>query len=164
VSISGHKKTKLDMKKTLFSLIAFCLCFSLFAQNKQSNEKKTDENKPVFLTKETFKQKVLNYQAGDNEWNYLGDKPCLIDFYASWCGPCRMLSPHLDEMSKKFAGQIYIYKIDTQSEKELAALFRIASIPSLLFVPVGDKQPVLLRGYRDAQQLENEINKYLFQK
>jgi thioredoxin len=146
------------MKKILFSAIIFCVCFALNAQNK------TDKHEIEFLTMETFKQKIVNLKAGNNEWNYIGDKPCLIDFYASWCGPCRMLSPHLDEMVKKFEGQIYIYKIDTQKERELASLFHINSIPTLLYVPMGGKQPVLQRGYRNAQQLENEINQYLLQK
>ena len=147
------------MKKVVFSLAILCITVALSAQNQQDNE----QNKPVSLTQETFKQKVLNYKQGNNEWNYLGDKPCVIDFWASWCGPCRMLAPHLDEMAQKFAGQIYIYKVDTQKERELAALFQVTSIPSLLFVPVSG-QPIMLRGYRNAQQLENEINTYLLQK
>jgi len=147
------------MKRTLFSLAILCFTFALSAQNQQDSE----QNKPISLTAETFKQKVLNYKAGNNEWNYLGDKPCLIDFWASWCGPCRMLAPHLDEMAQKFAGQIYIYKVDVQKEKELQALFQANSIPSLLFVPMNS-QPIMLRGYRNAQQLESEINKYLLGK
>jgi len=147
------------MKRVLFSLAIICITFALSAQNQQDNE----QNKPINLNVELFKQRVLNYQPGNNEWNYLGDKPCLIDFWAAWCGPCRMLGPHIDEMAEKFAGQVYIYKIDTTKERELAALFQVSSIPSLLFIPVGG-QPIMLRGYRNAQQLESEIRQYLLQK
>ena len=147
------------MKRALFSLAIFSFAIALSAQNQQDTQ-----DKPISLTAETFKQRVLNYKPGNNEWHYLGDKPCLIDFWASWCGPCRMLAPHLEEMAKKFAGQIYIYKIDTQAERELAQLFQISSIPTLLFVPADGSMPTLERGYRNAQQLEEMINKYLFKK
>ena len=142
------------MKKVFLSLAVLCVAFALSAQ---------EQGSPISLTQETFKQKVMNYKPGNNEWNYLGDKPCIIDFWASWCGPCRMLAPHIESVAKKFAGQIYVYKVDTQRENELAALFQITSIPSLLFVPMSGT-PIMLRGYRDASQLEMEINKYLLQK
>lgn len=97
-----------------------------------------------FLTQETFKDKVFNYEE-NKEWKYEGDKPCLIDFYADWCGPCKMVAPILEELAKEYDGKLNIYKIDTESERELAGMFGIQSIPSLLFVP-KDGQPQMAMG------------------
>ncbi|MBW6460197.1 MAG: thioredoxin [Bacteroidales bacterium] len=88
------------------------------------------------LTKETFIEKVFDYE-NNKEWNFKGELPCLIDFYADWCGPCKMVAPILEELSEEYKGKINIYKIDTESEQELAAIFGVRSIPSLLFCPVG---------------------------
>lgn len=97
-----------------------------------------------FLTQETFKDKVFNYEA-NREWKYEGDKPCLIDFYADWCGPCKMVAPVLEELATEYDGKLNIYKIDTEKERELAGMFGIQSIPSLLFVPVTG-QPQMAMG------------------
>lgn len=86
------------------------------------------------LTTEEFKEKVFNYEQ-NQEWKYQGDKPCIIDFYADWCAPCRMVAPILEELAKEYEGKIDIYKVDTEAEQELAAVFGIRSIPSLLFIP-----------------------------
>ncbi len=91
-----------------------------------------------FLTKETFKSKIFDYE-NKTEWDFAGENPVVIDFYADWCGPCKMLSPIMEELSKEYAGKVDIYKIDTEAEQELAAVFGIRSIPSVLFVPKNDK-------------------------
>lgn len=96
------------------------------------------------LTKETFISKVFNYEQ-NKEWKFEGDKPCLIDFYADWCGPCKMVAPVLEELSNEYEGKLDIYKVDTEAEQELAAVFGIKSIPSLLFVPV-EGQPQMAMG------------------
>jgi thioredoxin len=90
------------------------------------------------LTKETFLKKVFDYE-NNSEWNFQGDKPCIIDFYADWCGPCRMVAPIMEELSSEYSGKVDIYKINTEAEQELAAIFGIRSIPSVLFVPQNDK-------------------------
>lgn len=97
-----------------------------------------------FLTKETFKEKVFDYET-DKEWQFKGSLPCIIDFYADWCGPCKMVAPVLEELAKEYEGKINIYKIDTESEQELAAVFGIRSIPSLLFCPLNE-QPQMAQG------------------
>lgn len=91
-----------------------------------------------FLTKQEFIDNIFDYE-NKQEWEFAGDKPAVIDFYADWCGPCRMLSPIMDELSKEYEGKIDIYKIDTEKEQELAAAFGIRSIPSVLFIPLNDK-------------------------
>ncbi|HDP75654.1 MAG TPA: thioredoxin [Bacteroidales bacterium] len=96
------------------------------------------------LTAETFKQKVFNYEK-NNEWKFEGDKPAIIDFYADWCSPCKMVAPILEELAKEYEGKLNIYKVDTEAEQELAAVFGIRSIPSLLFIPLND-QPQMAMG------------------
>jgi thioredoxin len=91
-----------------------------------------------FLTKETFLTKVFDFE-NNTDWKFAGNKPCVIDFYADWCGPCKMVAPIMDELSKEYAGKVDIYKIDTEEQQELAAAFGIRSIPSVLFVPMNDK-------------------------
>jgi thioredoxin 1 len=96
------------------------------------------------LTKETFQSKVFNYELS-KDWKFEGDKPCIIDFYADWCGPCKMVAPILDELSTEFDGRMNIYKVNTEEEQELASVFGIRSIPSLLFIP-KDGQPQMAMG------------------
>jgi thioredoxin 1 len=88
------------------------------------------------LTKDTFLTKVFDYE-NNKEWKFQGELPCLIDFYADWCGPCKMVAPILEELAEEYKGKINIYKVDTEEEQELAGVFGIRSIPSLLFCPVG---------------------------
>jgi thioredoxin len=96
------------------------------------------------LTKDTFMNKVFDYEK-NKEWNYAGELPCLIDFYADWCGPCKMVAPILEELAEEYKGKINIYKVDTEEEQELAGVFGIRSIPSLLFCP-KDGQPQMAMG------------------
>mgnify|MGYP006267373263 FL=1 len=90
------------------------------------------------LTKDDFLNKVFNYE-NNQEWKFEGDKPAIIDFYADWCGPCKMVAPVLEELSEEYSEKLDIYKIDTDAEQELAQVFGIQSIPSMLFIPMGDK-------------------------
>lgn len=87
------------------------------------------------LTLETFKSKIFDFE-NNREWKYNGTRPAVIDFYADWCAPCRMVAPILEELAKEYHGKVDIYKINTEQERELAAIFGIQSIPSLLFIPV----------------------------
>ena len=96
------------------------------------------------LTKETFKSKVFDYET-NKEWKFEGEKPCIVDFYADWCGPCKMVAPVLEDLSEDFSGKLNVYKVNTEEEQELAAVFGIRSIPSLLFVPV-EGQPQMAMG------------------
>jgi thioredoxin 1 len=96
------------------------------------------------LSKETFIEKIFNFEA-NKDWKFEGNKPCLIDFYADWCGPCRTIAPILEELASEYDGKLNIYKVDTEAEKELAAIFGVQSIPSLLFVPMQG-QPQMAMG------------------
>jgi thioredoxin 1 len=96
------------------------------------------------LTKDTFIEKVFNYE-NNKEWKFEGDLPCIIDFYADWCNPCKMVAPILEELAKEYEGKLDIYKVDTEKEMELASVFGIRSIPSLLFVP-KEGQPQMAMG------------------
>ena len=113
------------------------------------------------LTKETFLKKVFNYEQ-NKEWKYEGELPCLIDFYADWCGPCKMVHPILEELSKEYDGKIKIYQIDTEAEQELAAAFGIRSIPSLLFCP-AEGQPQMAQGALPKATLKKAINEILLE-
>jgi len=105
------------------------------------------------LTNETFKQKVFNYEV-NQDWKFEGTLPCIIDFYADWCGPCKMVSPILEELSKEYDGKINIYKVNTEEERDLAAAFGIQSIPSILFVPVNDKPQMAMGALPKATFVE----------
>jgi len=111
------------------------------------------------LTKETFLEKVFNFEK-NKEWTFEGDVPCIIDFYADWCGPCKMIAPVLEELSEEYKGKINIYKVDTEAQQELSAAFAIRSIPSMLFCP-KDEQPQMANGALPKQQLEQIIKDVL---
>ena len=96
------------------------------------------------LTLDTFKAKVFNF-TDNKEWKFEGQKPCIIDFYADWCGPCKMVAPILEELAKEYDGKLDVYKVDTEDQRELAGMFGIQSIPSLLFVPKTG-QPQMAKG------------------
>lgn len=111
------------------------------------------------LTKESFKEKVFNFET-EKEWKFNGALPCIIDFYADWCGPCKMVAPVLEELSKEYAGKIDVYKVDTEAEQDLAMAFGIQSIPSILFCP-KEGQPQMSMGAMPKQQFIQAINDLL---
>jgi thioredoxin 1 len=108
------------------------------------------------LTKQTFIEKVFDYE-NSKEWKFEGELPCIVDFYADWCGPCKMVAPILEELSKQYAGKINIYKVDTEQEQELAAVFGIRSIPSILFIPMEGK-PQMALGALPRESFVQAIN------
>ena len=111
------------------------------------------------LTAATFKEKVFDYDKG-TEWSYGGELPCIIDFYADWCGPCRMVAPVLEQISKDYAGKLQVFKVNTDEEPELAGAFGIQSIPSLLFVP-KEGRPHMAQGALPRTALEQAIKDVL---
>ena len=155
------------MKKLLSMLCALSLFATGCAQNNNKTEKqnkqKSKKMNTIALTKADILKKVADYETNTTDRKYLGDKPALIDFYASWCGPCKALAPVLEELAAEYGDQIYIYKIDTEAEQELAAAFGIRSIPTLLFVPM-EGQPRMAQGALPKATLKKAIDEIMLAK
>lgn len=113
----------------------------------------------IQLSTEDFKKKVFDYE-NEKEWKYKGELPAIIDFYADWCGPCKMVAPILEELSNEFDGKLLIYKVDTETERELSGAFGIQSIPSMLFIPM-DAQPMMQAGALPKHTLKQVIEENL---
>jgi thioredoxin len=111
------------------------------------------------LTIDTFKQKVFNFET-NSEWKFEGGLPVVIDFYADWCGPCKMVAPLLEELAEEYKGKIDIYKVDTEDQRELAAMFMIQSIPSLLFIPM-EGQPAMAKGAMPKESFKKAFSDIL---
>ena len=111
------------------------------------------------LDKEAFKQKVFDFEQNE-DWQYEGDLPAVVDFYADWCGPCKMVAPIIEELSSEYDGKVRFYKVDTDAEPELSMAFGIQSIPSLLFIPVVGK-PQMAAGALPKQALKDVIDREL---
>ncbi len=111
------------------------------------------------LTAEAFKEKVFDYST-EKEWKYKGSVPAIIDFYADWCGPCKMVAPIIEELSKKYEGKLNVWKVDTEAEQEVAGAFGIQSIPSILFVPM-EGQPRMTSGALPKATFEKIIKEEL---
>ena len=111
------------------------------------------------LTKKTFKEKVFNYEE-NKDWKFEGNKPAIIDFYADWCGPCKMVAPVLEELSGEYEGKLDIFKVNTEEQQELAAAFGIRSIPSLLFIP-KEGQPQMAMGALPKETFKKTIEDVL---
>lgn len=107
------------------------------------------------LTLDSFKTKVFDFAAG-KEWKFAGERPCIVDFYADWCGPCKMLAPVLAELAEKYSGKLDIYKVNTDEQEKLASLFGIQSIPTLIFIPMSGK-PQVSAGVLPRENLEKVI-------
>jgi len=114
------------------------------------------------LTLETFKEKIFNYEEHE-DWVFEGDKPCIIDFYADWCQPCKMVAPILEELDEEYADEIDIYKVDTEDQQQLASLFGIQSIPSILFCPKDDK-PQMAQGALPKPNMKKAVDQILLKK
>jgi len=159
------------MKKYILTLSFIVVGFTFSFCN--NNSKETTENQSINettkkmstinLTKADFLSKVANYESSPSEWKYLGDKPAIIDFYADWCGPCKAIAPVLEELAAEYGDDIYIYKIDTEREQELAAIFNVRSIPTLLFIPMTE-QPQMAMGVLPKAELKRAIDEVLLGK
>lgn len=156
------------MKKLImFSLMA-AISLAACSQEKQSAASQpsgetaaaaVSDYKPVEMDTQMFIDRVVDFKNA-KEWDYKGDKPAVIDFYATWCGPCKKLSPILDELSSEYAGNVLFYKVDVDREQELAGAFGIQSIPMVLLIPKEGK-PYVVQGLRPKAELKEAIDSVL---
>ncbi len=137
-------------KAAVFSVLLAMICIagSCFAQKK-----------PIEIDREDFLSRVVNFEKDSTTWNYLGDKPAIIEFYADWCKPCKMMEKPLKQLAKEYAGQIYVYKIDVDKNRELAKQIGINSIPTIIFAPMKGEPRILMgaKSKEDLQKLTDTI-------
>ncbi len=150
------------MKKILASFIVlFALLSTSCAQTKTETQK--EEASVIQMNKQMFLDKVFDYTTGATEWKYQGDKPAVIDFYATWCGPCRMVAPILKDLAKEYGDSIVIYKVDTDKEKELSMAMGIRSLPTIVFIPKTG-QPQVIVGAAEKATFRRAIDEVLLNK
>jgi thioredoxin len=118
------------------------------------------EGKPIDLNRDMFIERVMDYVTNKDEWVYKGDKPAIIDFWADWCKPCKLIAPIMEELAAEYEGKIYVYKVDTQVERELAAVFGIRSIPAVLYIPMEGK-PQMSTGALPKETFKGAIDEFL---
>ncbi len=134
-------------------------CGNAGAKNDSRKKSESKEKAVKELTSAEFKAKV--YDVTSDDLVYLGDKPAIVDFTASWCGPCQRIAPILEELAVEYEGKIYIYKVDIDKERALAEAFNVTSVPALLFIPGGSAEPVMTIGARGKEKFKQEIQTLL---
>ena len=142
------------MKQMKYLLIISMMFFVANCSNAQTN--KNAEGEVIVLNKADFLTKVFNYEKNPEEWVYEGENPCIIDFYADWCGPCKQIAPIMQELAAEYKDKIIFYKVDIDREKELATVFGISSIPLVFFVP-AEGQPQAMLGARPKDAYVEQI-------
>lgn len=148
------------LKTCLFSFLLGVATIACAANTEKKSVADTESGKVQHIGYAEFNQKIADVTK---DWKYIGDKPCIIDFYATWCGPCRMISPYLDDLAQEFKDDIYIYKIDVDKDRELGRMFGATSIPLLIFVS-KDGSAQMSRGAMSKAELRHAINNVLLQK
>ncbi len=158
----------LRIAAVLIVFISFSACTNIQGNQESDNleldhpasDKDNDQPKPIYLTYDTFIEKVWDFESNPQEWVYKGEVPCVVDFYADWCKPCKMVAPIMDDLAKEYDGKVQIYKVDVDKEKKLAAVFQVKSIPSVLFSP-KEGRPMMQAGALQKEQYVNIIEKEL---
>ena len=158
--------------KNVWMMIALFLCLSSCNasasteggnDNGLAKQEAPAKGEVIVLNKVEFLEKVFNYEKHPNEWVYEGSKPCIVDFYADWCGPCKQVAPILRDLAILYKKEIIVYKINVDQEKELAAAFGIQSIPTFLFIP-KEGRPMMSMGALPREDFVNQIDEYLLKK
>ena len=145
--------------KKFFGLLTVAIIASTFSGFSQSEQ----DGKVKVMTTETFKEKVFNFDKHPEGWVFEGERPCIIDFYADWCRPCKMVAPIMDELAEKYKGQVDFYKVDTEKNRELSQVFGIRSIPSVLFCP-ADGKPQMATGALSKENYIKTIDEFILGK
>ena len=158
------------MKKIILAAILFLPFLVSCTQNRkapavspQTTVGKTEKNetaKVQYLTTSDFRKKIMDYEAHPYEWVFAGSRPAVIDFYTTWCGPCKMMAPVVESLAEKYAGKIDFYKVDIDQEPELASVFGIRSIPTFLFIP-KEGNPTMQMGAMQKEDFEEIIGKVM---
>lgn len=143
------------MRKAI-SFVAIAMVFGLSASVMA-------QKKPIEIGKKEFLAKVVNYEKNTTTWEYLGDKPAIIDFYADWCKPCKLVEEPLEELAKEYEGKIYVYEVNVDKHKDLAKEIGISSIPTIIFAPIG-QDPQILMGAKSKEELKKYIDEILLGK
>lgn len=143
------------MKNLIIGVLVLFFAGSIntFAQEKESI-------KPEHLTVATFKEKVYNYETNPENWIFEGDLPCIVDFYADWCKPCKLIAPIIEELATEYEGKINVYKVNTEHQRELSKVFGIRSIPAVLFIPMKG-QPQMSTGALPKESYKQAIDEFL---
>jgi thioredoxin len=157
---------------SVFAVVAIALSGCSNQASGEANEQNTpvaaqetanmdaSDIKPVYLTAQDFKEKIWDYEKNPQEWVYNGELPCIIDFYADWCKPCKMVAPIMDDLADHYDGKVLIYKVNTDEQKELASVFQIRSIPSILFAPM-DGKPAMQAGAMSKEDYIRIIDEFV---
>uniref|UniRef100_UPI003FEEE2CA thioredoxin n=1 Tax=Prevotella sp. TaxID=59823 RepID=UPI003FEEE2CA len=156
------------MKKIILAAVLFLPFLVSCSQNRKApavspqtaeeKSEKTETAKVQYLTTSDFRKKIMDYEAHPDEWVFAGSRPAVIDFYTTWCGPCKMMAPVVESLAGKYAGKVDFYKVDIDQESELASVFGISSIPTFLFIPVKGK-PSVQMGAMQKEDFEERIDK-----
>ncbi|WP_321480877.1 thioredoxin domain-containing protein [uncultured Bacteroides sp.] len=149
------------MKRSFITLILAAIAGLSFAAQHQVKENKKGDNggEVVAMNKANFINKVCDFE-NSSEWKYKGDKPAIIDLYADWCGPCRMIAPIMKNLAKEYNGKVYFYKVNVDREREIASYFQATSIPLVVYIPVKG-EPRLFRGAADKASYKKAIDQFL---
>ncbi|SEG01850.1 thioredoxin [Parabacteroides chinchillae] len=145
------------------SVVLLLVSCTMSAKTGEKQAEKATTAEVVHLNKTEFLSKVFDFEKSPNKWVYEGDKPCIIDFYADWCGPCKKVAPILNELAETYKNDIVIYKVNVDKEKELASAFGIQSIPTFLFIPMNG-QPQVAQGALPKEAFVEQINSFLLGK
>lgn len=165
----------MQIKTSLYILLTSAITFSACTHNKKTENdsqiqtvSKTDDTAKAsadgnvtYLSTADFRLKIMDYTVHQTEWVFEGERPAVIDFYTTWCGPCKMMAPIVEETAKAYAGKVDFYKVDIEKEQELAQTFGIQSIPTFLFIPAKGK-PTMQMGAMPKETFEKMVDEYLF--